>query len=494
MRVAPAAISWTAAILTSAVGTALLFSAEAGINWPIWVALASVSVLLSRLATRKKVEAPLIVLLTWATVLSFGLATSDNAMIRAPVVLSDAMLLGLAVLVIGAGSWSELSARLLAHVPYLAPFRVWRAALYEAAGAPRSISSPRASSIVRGVLLSAPLVILLFVLLGDADPVIRWTNDRITGWLPDWSFPPRMLFFVFLLSLTLGANSIALRQTAANFPPMRVPRLSTIGVLEQQMMLWSANVVLWLFVLLQISYFIHPPPASMNSGVTFAEYARRGFGELSFVATIVGAIILILEYTRPADATAPERQKLTRLELVLLLALELVLFSAFHRVILYEQVYGFTTARVFPQAYMVAMALALFALAIEVARGSISISFGRRVAEIGLGVFTVMVFWNYEAWIVNRNIDRALETGKFDGYYASTLSGDAIPTLLSRRGEIPTVARADWETRLACVSPPTERRWFEWNRSVRAADRALRTWNRPKCIDDGQWSEPSRRP
>jgi hypothetical protein len=143
---------------------------------------------------------------------------------------------------------------------------------------------------------------------------------------------------------------------------------------------------------------------------------------------------------------------------------------------------------------MVAMALALFALAIEVARGSISISFGRRVAEIGLGVFTVMVFWNYEAWIVNRNIDRALETGKFDGYYASTLSGDAIPTLLSRRGEIPTVARTDWETRLACVSPPTKRRWFEWNRSVRAADRALRTWNRPKCIDDGQWSEPSRRP
>jgi hypothetical protein len=490
MRIAPAAISWTAAILTSAVGTALLFSAEAGINWPIWVALASVSVLLSRLATRKKVEAPLIVLLTWATVLSFGLATSDNAMIRAPVVLSDAMLLGLAVLVIGAGSWSELSARLLAHVPYLAPFRVWRAALYEAAGAPRSVSSPRASSIVRGVLLSAPLVILLFVLLGDADPIIRWTNDRVTALLPDWSFPPRLLFFVFLLSITLGANSISARLTAANFPPMRVARVSSIGVLEQRMMLWSANVVLWLFVLLQISYLIHSPPASMNSGVTFAEYARRGFGELSFAATIVGAIILILEYTRPADATASERHKLTRLELALLLALELVLISAFRRVVLYEQAYGFTTGRLFPQAYMVGMSLALIALAVEVARGSISITFGRRVAEIALGIFTVLVFWNYEAWIANRNIDRAVETGKFDGFYASTLSRDAIPTLASRRAELPGAARADLEARLACDKLPAERRWFEWNRSARAADRALRGWSRGPCTETSDPDSP----
>jgi hypothetical protein len=133
---------------------------------------------------------------------------------------------------------------------------------------------------------------------------------------------------------------------------------------------------------------------------------------------------------------------------------------------------------------MVGMALSLIALAIEVTRGSISIAFGRRVAEIALGVFTVLVFWNFEAWIVNRNIDRAVQDGKFDAYYATRqLSRNAIPTLLSRRAELPLVARTELESRLACVGRPAERRWFEWNRSVSAANRALRAWPQPKCVN-----------
>jgi hypothetical protein len=483
MRDNSAAVTWTAALLTSAAGAALLFSAWPGINWAIWVSAASISVVLCRLVGGKPIELPLVVLLTWATVLSFGLAIRDNDMIRFFVVISDMMLLGLAVIAIGSESWSVLSAKLLVVVPFLAPFRAWRATAYEAADAPRSISSPKARSIIRGTLLSAPLVLILIVLLGSADPVIRWATDRIAAWLPDWSFPPRLLFFGFLLSVTLGANSISSRQIGANLPSMpALARTSTIGLTEQRMMLWSAAVVLWLFVLLQVSYFIHPPPVAIDSGVTFAEYARRGFGELSFAATIVGAIILILEYARPADATERDRRMLARLELALLVALELVLVSAFRRVILYEQAYGFTTGRLFPQAYMVAMSLVLIALAVEVTKGSISVSFGRRVAEIALGVFTVLVFWNYEAWIVNRNIDRAAQSGKFDWYYANRLSRDAIPTLVSRRAELPPDARVGIEARLACARLPAERRWFEWNRSVRAADRALRSWNRAPCF------------
>jgi len=483
MRDNSATITWTAAALTSALGAAVLFSALPGINWPIWVAAASTSVVLSRITGQKKVELPLVVLLTWATVLSLGLAIRDNDAIRFFVVISDMMLLGLAVIVIGAESWSALSAKLLALVPILAPFRAWRATAYESADAPRSVSSPRARAIIKGALLSAPLVLVLIVLLGSADPIIRWGTDRVVEWLPDWSFPPRLLFFAFLLSITVGVNSISSRQIGSNLP--NLPPLSnrvTIGLTEQRMMLWSAAAVLWLFVFLQISYFIHPPPVAMDSGVTFAEYARRGFGELAFATTIVGAIILILEYTRPADATERDRTMLVRLELALLVALELVLISAFRRVILYEQAYGFTTGRLFPQAYMVGMSLALIALAIEIMRGSISISFGRRVAEIGLGVFTVFVFWNYEAWIVDRNIDRAAESGKFDGVYAGRLSMDAMPTLISRRAQLPADARAIVEARLACVRLPAERRWFEWNRSVRAGDLALRSWERPPCI------------
>ncbi len=162
-----------------------------------------------------------------------------------------------------------------------------------------------------------------------------------------------------------------------------------------------------------------------------------------------------------------------RLELALLVALELVLFSAFRRVILYEQAYGFTTARLFAQAYMLVMSLVLIALGIEVVRRSVSVAFGRRVAEIALGVFTVLVFWNYEAWIVNRNIDRGVESGKFDLDYARRLSSDAIPTLVARRRELGPEAAASIEKSIVCTRGSTSRRWFEWNRRAEAQQDAL---------------------
>ncbi len=482
MRFSASAVAWTAAILTSALGAAILFSALPGTNWPIWVAAASVSLIMSRLVTARRVETPLFVLVAWATLLSVGFALTANEFFYLLIVLSDAMLLGLATITLGAEKWSDLSAKLLVAVPFLAPFRVVAAAAYEVADAPRSVSSPRSRSLIKGALLSVPLVLVLVALLGSADPVIRWSADRLSAWLPDWSFPPRVMFFIFLLTLTLGANSIARRQLAVKlpqYPPLGVA--STVDLTQQRMMLSSAAVVLWLFVLLQASYFIHSPPVAVGTGVTFADFARRGFGELSFAATLVGAVILVLEYARPADATERDRAVLRRLELALVIALELVLISAFRRVILYEQAYGFTTARLFAQSYMVVMALALAALALEIGRGTISIAFGRRVAEIALGVFTVLVFWNFESWIVGKNIDRAAVTGKFDAVYSTRLSQDAIPTLVRRRAEIPQPQRDSVELRLACKPRPAERRWFEWNRSESAAKRALESWRGPQC-------------
>jgi len=486
MRTSSAAVIWTLAVLTSALGATVLFDSKPGINWPIWVAAAAVSVLVARVATIGRAERPLLILLGWATLLSLRFALLDSDL-NFFVVLSDAMLLGLAVITIAAPNWGQLSAKLLAVVPFLAPFRVWRASLQQAADTPRSVSNPRSRSLIRGVLLSAPVVILLIALLGSADPVIRWATDHLWAWLPDWSFPPRMLFFLFLLSLTLGANAIAARQLDPELPAFPLlSRSVSIGVTEQRMVLWSAAVVVWLFVLLQVSYLIHPPPAAIGSGITFADYARRGFGELSIAATIVGAIILLLEYTRPIAASEKERMLLTRLELVLLLAMELILLSAFRRVLLYEEAYGFTTARVFAQAYMVAMALALIALAFEVVRGSISINFGRRVAVIGLGVFTVLAFWNHEAWIINKNVDRAVQTGKFDLDYAQRgLSGDARPTLIARRRELGDSVAAAIEARVVCDSAAEKRHWFEWNHSIEEQRRALESIHPAPCPGGG---------
>jgi hypothetical protein len=477
---------WIAALAASALGAAILFDAWPGVNWGIWVAAASAGLIVARVRSAKRVGVPVLILLGWATLLAFGLAVTGNDFIQFLIVISDAMLLGLAVIVTGTERWGTLSAKLLPVIPFLAPFRVWLGSAREAMSAPRIDSSPRTKAAVKGVLLALPIAIALVALLRDADPVFAWTSDHLTALLPHWSFATRTLFFLFLLSLTLGANSLSAHENAARLP--RLPALtlpSTLGVTEQRIVLSSVAAILWLFVLLQASYLFHPPPSAVGSGVTFAEYARKGFAELSLAVTLVGGTIVVLEAMRPGDTDQLARRSLIRLEAALLIALELVLLSAFRRVILYEQAYGFTTMRLFAQAYMVVMAAALVALWLEIRTrtGSISVAFARRVAVIALAVFTAMVFWNFEAWVVNRNIDRSHASGKFDANYATRLSRNAVPALIDRRRELPPAEQAIVEGWLGCVQPPAPRRWFEWNRSVAATARAMAGLQRVPCTE-----------
>ena len=188
--------------------------------------------------------------------------------------------------------------------------------------------------------------------------------------------------------------------------------------------------------------------------------------------TLVGGVIIGLEATRVRDDSENQRT-LVRLELALLVALELILLSAFRRVILYEQAFGFTTARIFAQVYMVAVGLGLLALLFEIRKGGITIDLARRLAVIALAAFTVLAFWNFEAWIMNRNIDRARSGSEFDIRYARRLSLDAIPTVVARRKELSAADQQAVEEWLGCLTLPEQKHWYEWNFRARSGAAAL---------------------
>src|SRR6476659_10379247 len=104
-------LAWILALVTSLLGAAILFDALPGINWPMWVVAASASLIISRFSSAGRVETPLVVLTAWATLLSIAFAITSNDFLPFLIVLSDAMLLGLATITLGAQSWSELSAK-----------------------------------------------------------------------------------------------------------------------------------------------------------------------------------------------------------------------------------------------------------------------------------------------------------------------------------------------------------------------------------------------
>jgi hypothetical protein len=465
---------WALAATAAAVGAGVLYESSLGINWFLWIAAASVAVLAARYVHQRRVERPLLILLGWAGVLalSTSITTADN--IHVLTIASDAMLLGLAIVVIGAERWRSLSVGVLPTVPFLAPLRVWSASLTETIAIPARLSALRSRPVARGIIISLPIALVLLALLKDADPVIGWVWARVTDLLPAWSVSGRVVLFFVLLSLTLGAVSLAATLAEPRVPVIRTLSRRELGFTEQRMVLATVAAVLWLFVVLQLGYFVHPPPSVLDSGVTFADYARRGFAEISVAVTLAGAILIVLEATRPKDLTDSRNIQLTRLKAALIVALEVALVLAFRRVILYEGAYGFTTARVYAQAYMFAVAVGLGALWLEVRARRVSVNLGRRLAIIGLGTLTVIAFWNHQSWILNKNIDRARETGKIDTRYLATLSQDVVPTLVARRAELPAADRSVAEQWSVCTLPKEKARWFEYNVRLNAAQNAVK--------------------
>jgi multisubunit Na+/H+ antiporter MnhB subunit len=209
--------------------------------------------------------------------------------------------------------------------------------------------------------------------------------------------------------------------------------------------------------------------------MTFAEYARRGFGELTVVASASVILILVSERFGKREG----RTNIIRLiTLAIIVAVLFLLGSAFNRVLLYEDAYGFTTARLYAQSYMLVVALALIALGIELRNQMSPSRFFRRTFAAGTAVFIVLLYWNHSAWIASRNIDRFATTGKLDTrYLASELSLDAVPAIVERLPVIPeptqTELRNAIRSRHAKHPKLLEMKWYEWNSRRADAAQAL---------------------
>lgn len=240
------------------------------------------------------------------------------------------------------------------------------------------------------------------------------------------------------------------------------------------MLLGGVAALFWLFLAIQLGYLFGNLPSTPASGVTFAEYARRGFGELTVVAS--ASALLIVGVERYGN---DERQGTLRLvTFAVITAVLLLLASAFRRVWLYEGAYGFTTMRLYAQVYMCAVAAGLLMLSLEVA-GEFDVNrLFRRAAAAATILFIALIYWNHEGWIARLNMDRFASTGKLDvAYLTRGLSPDAIPSIAERLPSIPeplrTEIRDSVRKQYSKRDEGRPRTWYEWNLASMRARRAL---------------------
>ena len=337
----------------------------------------------------------------------------------------------------------------------------------------------RTGAFARGAVLATPLLLVFGALLGEADPVFAQMVDdalrlNIQPVLEHLAVAAVLAWFTagYLRAFLLRDRLVPASVTVAG---------RRVGSLDIMSALWLMNALFALFVVVQLRYlFGGAGMVEVTPGLSYAEYARRGFFELVAVAALVVPVLLVADW-----AAAPERARDERMlratSLVQLILVAVIIASALYRMWLYQEAYGLTEDRLLATAFMVWVALVLAWLAATVLRGRRQHFMVGAVAAAVLCLFLLNVM-NPHAVIARVNAERAAEGHAYDAAYAAQLSADAVPALLAVLPRLPS------EQRCTIIAGLRERwipqragGWRTWNYGDWRARQLVRTSVSPSC-------------
>jgi hypothetical protein len=311
--------------------------------------------------------------------------------------------------------------------PFTLLFAAFRALPWARWGAARLRGAQGANNALR-LLASVGLGVVLLVVFGalfaGADPafdrivsgiVPEFSGSTVVRWLLVGSIAGALLLgAAFLVESPSSIGDGAPRPT----PVRRVEWLVPVGALL---------VLFGVFVGVQLTVLFGDRGYVMRTvGLTFAEYARKGFWQLLAI-TLLTLCVMAVAVRKAPRATVGDRV-LLRLMLGLLAGCSVVVVgSALWRMDVYEQAYGFTRLRLFVSAFELWLG-GLFVLVMVAGLAKRAAWLAR--AAVALWVITLLglAVLNPDRFIAAHNVDRVAASNA-DVWYLRTLSADAAPEL-----------------------------------------------------------------
>ena len=414
----------------------LFWGRDAGVSLPLFVALVVGMLFASMSVVGARPHRSALWLLVPAGLLALGPALREEPMTAALAGVVALGLVGLFAHTALEGQWWRYGARehlragaRLTGAATAGGMRVVAAASTEV----REGLAPagrRAIPVLRGLALAVPILTFFGVLLGSADPVFAARLGNAFTWLTPQATPeiiPRMMLVLFVTYGIAGVYAYALRPR-----PQRVavdgPILPFLGNTEATVVLGSVNLLFAAFVAIQVRYLFGGAGHLAASGLTFAEYARRGFAELVVVAA--AALVLLLVFAAGTRRGEPFQQRVfSGLAAALTLLVLVILASSFLRLNLYEEAFGFTRVRTYVHVFMGWLALLLVALLVLEFRKQLRF-FTTAVLVAVVGFTLTLQVLNVDGFIARQNVARVASGASLDGNYLANVSLDAVPSLV----------------------------------------------------------------
>jgi Domain of unknown function (DUF4173) len=341
----------------------------------------------------------------------------------------------------------------------------------------RGRSGGRQVRLLVSVLVGVLLVIVFGALFAGADATFA---RIVSGALPSVRGGSAFQWLLVFVLAALGAAGACRLVLAPDVDPntatAREQRSVTVRRIE-----WVVPVALLValfaaFVADQVAVLFGGAGYVLRTAdLTYAQYARSGFWQLSVVTVLTLAVIVAA--TRVAARTTRADRAWLRGLLGSLAVLTLVIVaSALDRMWSYQRAYGFTVQRLLVESAEVWMGV-VYVLVIAAGLHMTGRWLPRAVAASGLVALLVLGLLDPERMVAGENVVRWQQTGRIDRFYLSELSQDAVPAL----APLPDSLRGCVLRAMANRVGSDTDDWREWNAARSSAARALAETHPVNC-------------
>ncbi len=336
-------------------------------------------------------------------------------------------------------------------------------------------SLKKVKKIGKSLLITIPIILVVLILLMSADQVFEKIFDKV---FLDLSKVLSLEGIVKLLSrlsvilitfLLCGGFLVNLVKDNTMFTKEDEDTKVTVKFenLTINMILTILNIIYLIFGFIQITNLFMN--TSNNPNFDYSSYARQGFFQLMFVS-FINFVILIVANINKVEKTKSQKIYNKIMSLLIILFTIIIIISAFYRMNLYQETYGYTYLRIFVDFVLISEVLISIPIIIYLLGKKIDIL--KSIIIITSFMFVLLNFMNIDNFIAEKNIDRYFnnpEDSNFDISYLCKLGTDATE-------QITRLLKADDEY----IVKRTERYLYEQKQSLNLDEMNWQEYNMSK--------------
>lgn len=274
--------------------------------------------------------------------------------------------------------------------------------------------------IIKGLIISIPLVILLLMLLSGADEVFRYYLSNIWEYINIeniFDFIVRALIAIVVMFLVFGLNYGLSSTKVTNVNNKSFSK--TFNPATIITVLISIILIYLVFTKIQVSYLYLNK--ALPAGVSFSDYARKGFFQLVFL--VILNLIMIISIKVKTAVNSPKANNIlnTVYSIITILTMNMGI-AAIYKMNLYIGEFGYTRLRILVQAFTVFLCISLLMLLIFIWREK---TLFKPIAVTAMVIYLALNYANIDNFIAKENFKLINNRAEIDLWYISTLSLDA---------------------------------------------------------------------